>query len=136
MSAWSQQYASLILYHNDEQEELARKSKEGEEAKQGRSLYTSIVPYSDFYRAEDYHQKYRLRRNSDLLEEFEVMYTNYADFVDSTASARINGFLGGNGTAETLAEEIDGYGLSPEGKEKLLELTKLLPSGATCPVRK
>ena len=136
MPAWSQQYASFILYHNDEQEELARKSKEREEAKQGRNLYTLIAPYSDFYRAENYHQKYRLRRHSDLLAEFEVIYTSYADFVDSTAVARINGFLGGNGTAETLEAELDDYGLSPEGREKLLELTKLLPSGAFCPTSK
>lgn len=54
------QYRSAIYYHNDEQRRLAEKSKE-ELQKSGRykkPIITEILPVSDFYRAEEYHQDY------------------------------------------------------------------------------
>lgn len=54
------QYRSAIFYHNDEQKRLAEKSKQ-ELAASGRfhdPIMTEIVPASEFYPAEDYHQKY------------------------------------------------------------------------------
>ena len=133
MPAWSRQYASIIFYHDQEQMRLAEESKERQQANQGRTMYTSIAPHTRFYRAEDYHQKYRLRFQRELMAEFDAMYPNYDDFVDSTAAARLNGLVAGYGTAELLAAELDSYGLSPEGKARLLEVTASLPSGAYCP---
>jgi peptide-methionine (S)-S-oxide reductase len=51
-----------------------------------------------------------------------VIYPDPSDFTDSTAAARINGYLGGHGTLEQLEAEIDSYGLSPKGKERLLDI--------------
>ena len=54
------QYRSAIFYHNDEQKEIAEKSKENLE-KSGRydnPVVTEIVPAPTFYKAEEYHQKY------------------------------------------------------------------------------
>ena len=54
------QYRSAIFYHNDEQKRLAEESKRTLE-KSGKikgPIYTEIVPASEFYRAEEYHQKY------------------------------------------------------------------------------
>src|SRR3989344_4373931 len=54
------QYRSIIFYYDDEQKELADKSKE-ELDKSGRyknPVVTEIVLASKFYRAEEYHQKY------------------------------------------------------------------------------
>jgi peptide-methionine (S)-S-oxide reductase len=54
------QYRSAIFYHDAQQEAEARDSKAMLE-KQGmfkRPIVTQILPATDFYRAEDYHQQY------------------------------------------------------------------------------
>ena len=54
------QYRSAIFYHDAEQKRLAEASKEALE-KSGRfhkPIVTEIVPFTNFYRAEDYHQDY------------------------------------------------------------------------------
>ena len=55
-----QQYRTAIFYHNEEQKEIAEKSKE-ELDKSGRydkPIVTHITKASKFYRAEEYHQDY------------------------------------------------------------------------------
>jgi len=57
------QYRSAIFYHNQGQKRLAEESKaalqlSGPYAKSGRKIVTEITPASEFYRAEEYHQKY------------------------------------------------------------------------------
>jgi hypothetical protein len=44
--------------------------------------------------------------------------------VDSTAAARVNGYVGGHGTMEQLEREIAELGLSEEGQERLLEVAE------------
>ncbi|MFQ5475997.1 MAG: peptide-methionine (S)-S-oxide reductase MsrA [Nitrosopumilus sp.] len=54
------QYRSAIFYHNDEQKEIAEKSKQTLD-KSGQfenPIVTEIVPAPSFYKAEEYHQKY------------------------------------------------------------------------------
>jgi peptide-methionine (S)-S-oxide reductase len=54
------QYRSAIFFHDAEQEAAAREAKVALE-KAGvfkRPIVTQILPASDFYRAEDYHQQY------------------------------------------------------------------------------
>ncbi len=61
---WGSQYRSAIFFHNPEQEKLARASKEARD-KSGQfrnKIVTQIVPASDFYQAEDYHQQYLEKR--------------------------------------------------------------------------
>lgn len=50
-----------------------------------------------FYRAEAYHQKYRLRSRRDLMDEFRARFGTDQALVDSTAAARVNGWLDGYG---------------------------------------
>jgi peptide-methionine (S)-S-oxide reductase len=114
---YSRQYASFVFYHDETQRELALKTKEEQEAKRG-TIYTEIVPAGTFYPAEAYHQKYRLQRSS-LMQEFDAIYSNHDDFVASTAAARVNGYLGGNGACEQLQEELDSLGLTSAGQDKL-----------------
>jgi methionine-S-sulfoxide reductase len=119
---WSRQYMSIIFYHNDEQRRLAMETKEHEADRVGGEIYTEIVPASEFTMAESYHQKYQLRRVSDLLAEFSAIYPDDGDFVASTAVARVNGYLGGNGTCEGLREGVDSLGLSEVGSAKLVRM--------------
>jgi peptide-methionine (S)-S-oxide reductase len=54
------QYRSAIFYSNDEQKQIALASKEALE-KSGaynRPIVTEIVPFTNFYPAEDYHRDY------------------------------------------------------------------------------
>jgi len=52
------QYRSAIFFHNAEQERAARKSKDEAQKFFDRKIVTEIVPATDFWRAEDYHQRY------------------------------------------------------------------------------
>ncbi|HEX6484803.1 MAG TPA: peptide-methionine (S)-S-oxide reductase MsrA [Ktedonobacteraceae bacterium] len=60
------QYRSGIYYHNDEQKRIALASKEALE-KSGaykKPVVTEIVPFTNFYPAEDYHKEYYDRNRS------------------------------------------------------------------------
>lgn len=52
------QYRSAIFYHSDEQLATATASKAAEEAKIKKPIVTEISPYTKFFPAEDYHQRY------------------------------------------------------------------------------
>lgn len=105
------QYRSVIFYENDEERSKAEASKAGIEAVLG-PVTTSIEPLRRFYLAEGYHQKYRLRGRHDLYAEFRSMYPEESDFIDSTAAARVNGWLDGYGTAEQVEAALPELGLS------------------------
>ncbi len=47
------------------------------------------------------------------------MYPDMSDFINSTAAARVNGYLAGGGSAELLQEEGEQLGLSPGLQQKL-----------------
>jgi peptide-methionine (S)-S-oxide reductase len=52
------QYRSIILFHDDEQRELAEASRDALQERTSKPITTEIVPAGEFYRAEDYHQQY------------------------------------------------------------------------------
>lgn len=58
------QYRSAIFFHDAEQERLAKESKEALDSSGVYSLpaVTEIVPAASFYPAEEYHQKYLMKR--------------------------------------------------------------------------
>ena len=118
----SRQYRSAIFYHDEEQRRQALETMGEEAENRGGEIMTGIELFSRFYPAEDYHQKYRLQQMYALMEEYRNIYPDFNDFVNSTAVARVNGYLGGNGTLEQLEEEIELLGLSPEGRSDLLRL--------------
>jgi methionine-S-sulfoxide reductase len=122
--AWSRQYMAAVFYHNDEQKKLAEESRGREASKRDKRIQTQILPFTAFYRAEDYHQKYRLRRERHLLQEFERIYPADGDLVDSTAAARVNGYLGGHGMAGDLKIDLNRLGLSAEGGRYLLRIVE------------
>lgn len=55
-----EQYRSAIFFHSAEQEAAARASKERlqNSGMYEKNVVTQIVPASQFYKAEEYHQKY------------------------------------------------------------------------------
>jgi peptide-methionine (S)-S-oxide reductase len=58
------QYRSVVFVHDAEQEAAARRSIEmlDSSGRFERPIATEIVPASEFYRAEDYHQQYYEKR--------------------------------------------------------------------------
>jgi peptide-methionine (S)-S-oxide reductase len=122
--AWSKQYMAAVFYHDDEQKKLAEESRAREASKRKKGIQTKILPFTAFYRAEDYHQKYQLRREKNLLKEFERIYPADGDLVDSTAAARVNGYLGGYGTSVDLKTDLSRLGLSDEGSRYLLRIVE------------
>jgi peptide-methionine (S)-S-oxide reductase len=58
------QYRSVIFYHDEAQAEAARAAKAALQAsgRHRRPVVTEIVPFSNFFRAEEYHQRYLEKR--------------------------------------------------------------------------
>ncbi len=122
--SWSTQYKAAVFYHNEDQKISAEKSRDAEEARRNSKIMTEILPATAFYVAEAYHQKHRLQQDGAMVKEFRTMYPSNEDFVNSTAAARVNGYLDGYGTQESLQEELDSLGLSPETAHKLMQTVK------------
>lgn len=89
------------------------------EERLGQKVTTWLLPYDGFTRAENYHQKYYLRNRKDLEKHYESIYPDPALFTDSTAVARVNGYLGGYGTLEQFEREAPDLGLT-EGQLQVL----------------
>ncbi|MBY0522741.1 MAG: peptide-methionine (S)-S-oxide reductase [Gemmataceae bacterium] len=120
--AGSRQYMSAVFYANEHQKQRATETGQKEAEWRGARIATEILPLREFYLAEDYHQKYMLRRRSNLVRDFRAMYPDDADMVRSTAAARVNGYAGGNGDPVMLEKEIDSLGLSPDAAESLRQI--------------
>jgi len=118
----SRQYMKAVFYHNDQQREMAMASKTLLEQKNGSVIKTQIVPLRSFTMAEEYHQKFTLKSNNGLNNEMSHIYPRHQDFVNSTAVARLNGYVGNNGTKEQLQKEIESLGLSAAGKKALTDM--------------
>jgi len=60
------QYRSAIFYHNEKQKEIAEKLKNmlDKSRTYTKPIVTQIVPFTNFYRAEDYHLNYYERNKS------------------------------------------------------------------------
>lgn len=54
----SRQYRNVLWYHNDTQRQIARKVFDELSETTGRMVMTPLEEKTDFYRAEEYHQKY------------------------------------------------------------------------------
>ena len=55
------QYRSAIFYHDDAQRDAAERAIQRAQPKWPRPIVTEVVPFTNFYPAEDYHQDYLQR---------------------------------------------------------------------------
>ena len=110
---------SAIFFDNEAQQQAAVQSLRRAQEEVGQTLYVEILPASTFYRAEDYHQKYYLQRHGDLVAELRGKFEDFTGFVDSTAAARLNGYLGGARLQHATDAQLDALGLSPTGRRLL-----------------
>ena len=56
------QYRSVVFTHSAEQERAARAARDRAQERFDRPVVTAIEPASDFWRAEEYHQQYLVKR--------------------------------------------------------------------------
>ncbi len=59
------QYRTVIFYHTKEQKSQAEASKKALQKKLSKPIMTEILPTKNFYRAEEYHQRYLIKRGKD-----------------------------------------------------------------------
>jgi peptide methionine sulfoxide reductase msrA/msrB len=78
------QYRSAIFYHDEEQKQLAEKSREdlNRSGKFDKPIATEIVKFTRFYEAEDYHQDYY--KKSSLKYKFYRFNSGRDQFLTST----------------------------------------------------
>jgi peptide-methionine (S)-S-oxide reductase len=127
------QYRSVIFYHNEAQKTAAMDSLAREEARLGRKIQTAVIPYTNFYLAENYHQKYYLRGNPVLFREISLVYPDSSELLNSTAAARLNGYIAGFGDEATVQAQLDMLGLSADGRKELLQIMER-GLEAVCPI--
>ncbi len=56
------QYRSVVFFHSDEQRETAAAVKERVAERFDRPVVTELEPAAEFWRAEEYHQQYLVKR--------------------------------------------------------------------------
>ncbi len=126
-AAYSRQYRSALFFRTDEERLVAERARDRIAARVG-VVNTAIEPLQRFYRAEDYHQKYSLRSRRSIMAEFRAMYPEDRAFVDSTAAARVNGWLGGCRDIEQMRRDLPRTGLSASAQEEVRRIAT--PRGA------
>ena len=122
--SWSRQYRNALFFHDEGQRAAAEESRAVIAEKRGKRVRTALEPLGNFYRAEAYHQKYRLRSRPDFLRDLTRCYPAARALTDSTAAARLNGYLGGHGSWAQLQREVDGLGLRGETRSQLVALVR------------
>lgn len=120
---YSKQYASLFFYHDERQKTILEQEKKNRE-QTGKKVYINIIPYTKFYFAEGYHQKYYLQLRKEIFNAVRDMYENFTEFVNSTAAARINGYVKGYGSIEKLKDDIELLRLPDKEKGLLFDIVK------------
>ena len=135
---YSRQYRNAVFYLNERQQVEAEASRKRQAEVAHSQVFTALEPAGEFFAAEDYHQKYLLRKATGILREFQAIYPDATGVTASTAAARINGYLGCNGEPEALQRELDQLGLSEQMQARLVEHVASSCdhfSGLTCPSR-
>ena len=128
--SYSKQYASLILYQNEEQKDMALEVKAELEAENSREIQTFIKELNEFYLAEDYHQKFRLQQSSKFKNHYLAIMSR-EEFIDSPAVTKANGYISGNGIRGNIIKNIGELGLSETLQRELLELNNIDPAECT-----
>lgn len=117
---------SAIFYHSEQQKLIAEQSMKDIQKSFDKPIATRILPLDVFYEAEDYHQKFMLRKHKSLINSLGL---NDKQLISSHVAARINGYIGGFGTIQNFNDEVKSLGISPEQAKYVLEQIKSGNSG-------
>ncbi len=117
---YSRQYMSAVFFADESQKRLALATARRALAGRDEPLRLPVVPLGRFYRAEGYHQKYSLRRYTNLMHVFRG-YTE-REFEDSTVAMWLNACVDGHWKREALEEELVRLGLGEAEHRQLSRL--------------
>ncbi len=117
---FSRQYMSLIVCHDAAQRAEAEGSKSLLEQQTGK-IYTEILPASEFYLAENDHQKHYLQRLKPVYQELRARNASLEEFLADSAVMRLNGYAAGIGDAKNLQQELASFNLSSKSQDYLLQ---------------
>lgn len=124
-ASWSRQYQAILFYGDAAQAEVAKRSAAAVHAVEGRQLTTEVRPLDRFYLAEDYHQKYALRRDHQLVATLRQYFASEAELRDAPVSARLNAYSYGEMPFAELQVELQKLGFEALGEHDLTGLRKL-----------
>lgn len=116
----SSQYRAELFCEDERQRALAEASRDALAERLGAPVTTALRTGVPFHPAEDYHQKWRLRRQSAVWAELEARYSSEEELLRSTAAAKLNGYVGGYGTVAQLERDVPLCGLSPAASRSVL----------------
>jgi peptide-methionine (S)-S-oxide reductase len=118
---YARQYMSAALFHNDQQRRAwERTVAEREDEK--RKVHTEVGDYTGFTWAEDYHQKYYLRRNKTVALELKGRFQGLEAFTNATATMIANAILGG--FLEPDRGQLEQLGFTEESIDQLVQRKK------------
>lgn len=135
-NAYTFQYRNAIFPLTEKQRHEAETSLNKKKAVARNAFFTTVEPAGEFYAAEDYHQKYLLRKAEGIMQELQAIYPDPQLLTASTAATKINGYLGCNGELDVLEKELPQLGLSRQMQELLVKHVSTNCdkfSGLTCP---
>ena len=118
---YARQYMSAVLLHNEEQR-LSWLQALAEREDEKRKILSEVQSFTQFTWAEDYHQKYYLRKNRLLTMELKSRFPSTEDFVNSTAATKANAILAGHLCLRE--DELEALGFSAEARSQLLARKK------------
>lgn len=124
-ASWSRQYQAILFHENAAQADVARRSAAAVHEVEGRALTTEVRPLDRFYVAEDYHQKYALRRDGPLVAALRQHYPTDAELRDAPVSAKLNAYSYGAMPLEELRAELQKLGFEALGDRELTGIRKL-----------
>ncbi len=87
-------------------------------------IQTEISPYQEFTLAEDYHQKYYLKRYPDAIEKLKILYPTNDEFINSTLVARLNGFVKGYGSLTNIKDELKEWEINDILRLRMIDIIK------------
>lgn len=106
------QYRAELWCSTPEELTIAQQSARKIAEREGSPVATRVLPNTVFHPAEDYHQKWKLRRNERLFAALLKNYASEAELLASTAAAKLNAFESGHWSpGESGFKDI---GLSPK----------------------
>ncbi|MCA8977696.1 MAG: peptide-methionine (S)-S-oxide reductase [Planctomycetes bacterium] len=94
--AWSRQYQAILFFADDAQERAAKASAAKVREAEVRVLRTEVVPFTKFWVAEDYHQKYALRQQREIMAQLRPLFATEAEFRESPLTAKLNAYAAGD----------------------------------------
>lgn len=126
---YKRQYISAILYRTPEEYLTIENYMSNFKSEQ--KIVTELIQTNEFTPAENYHQKYFLRKQSKILNELNLIND---DIIDSPLATKLNALCAGFGVVEELLKKEELEKLSSESINLLKNLTKNGPNLTECAI--